>query len=568
MLLGTAKLTRLIVIINVFVFTCVGIMLYLLYLQNEYAVQNQAAVEQRMELKQLGLDLAGATDLLSNEARMYVQSGDKQHYNNYWLEINGTKTRERVLKRLRELNTPGAELELVEQAEQKSDIMFKIEGEAIEAVNAGDMVNARQLLFNETYDNAKLEIDSSLQKFDQKMNERAEREWRAIQDKSSLVVLFLHIAVYAVSVEVILAFGIIHYRLRPMGRLTELANRVAGGDLSVEEIPTRAKSRDEVTILTRSINAMVQNLRTLIQRVDGTAAQVQSATHVLLTSAGHVMTVTEHVTATMQELASGAQTQVLGAEDCLTSLTDVAHGIQRIAETSAGVTEASVETSQAAEHGNVVIQSVVNQMKSIHESTNASEQVVQRLADRSQEIGQIVEVITSIAARTNLLALNAAIEAARAGEHGRGFAIVADEVRKLAEQSKESATQIAELVLEIHGDTGQSGACDASEQRRSANGFATGGRGGHGVSEDSARHTLRRGADSRHLGGVAGTQRLVAADHVVGRRVDPHRQRDVEVVQRGGGFLGRAVGVHGRDDGVDSGTFHRRARAARRDRTV
>jgi methyl-accepting chemotaxis protein len=94
-------------------------------------------------------------------------------------------------------------------------------------------------------------------------------------------------------------------------------------------------------------------------------------------------------------------------------------------------------------------------MQEIQKVVVESAKVIESLGKRSEEIGEIVDVITNISDQTNLLALNAAIEAARAGEQGRGFAVVAEEVKNLAEDSREAAERIAKMIKEVQSETGK-----------------------------------------------------------------------------------------------------------------
>jgi methyl-accepting chemotaxis protein len=133
---------------------------------------------------------------------------------------------------------------------------------------------------------------------------------------------------------------------------------------------------------------------------------------------------------------------------------EMAIGIQRIATTSLTAYEASVDAREQAEHGQELINRSTEQMNAVSAVVGELVGIIQKLEERSNQIGDIVQVMSEISNQTNLLALNASIEAARAGEQGKGFAVVAGEVKKLAERSTESAAQVAELIDSIRSDIG------------------------------------------------------------------------------------------------------------------
>ncbi|MBS4202474.1 methyl-accepting chemotaxis protein [Bacillus sp. FJAT-49732] len=238
---------------------------------------------------------------------------------------------------------------------------------------------------------------------------------------------------------------------KPVEAIAYNATKISDGDLTVDEI--HVKNKDEIGELAHSFNQMARNLKHLIEQVGLSSTQVAASAEELTASAEQTTEATTQITTSIQEIASGAETQGQGAIESSQAMKEMAVGIQQVAETTSSVSELATETSKEANNGNRSLQRVIHQMNTIHEVVDDSASVVKSLGEHSEEIGKIIEVITSIADQTNLLALNAAIESARAGEHGRGFAVVADEVRKLAEQSKISADQIAELIQKIQKDT-------------------------------------------------------------------------------------------------------------------
>ncbi|MED1798507.1 methyl-accepting chemotaxis protein [Brevibacillus porteri] len=237
---------------------------------------------------------------------------------------------------------------------------------------------------------------------------------------------------------------------KPVKKIQELMSRAQAGDLTVFG---EYQSRDEIGTLTKDFNQMIAGLRTVVSKINDNALSLAGSSEELAASAEQTAEATTVITTAIQEVANGAEQQLHGSEESAHSVEEMAVGIQKVAESAYTVSVSSTEASEEAIQGNTSIREAVEQMDSIKEAVDTSTNVIKFLGERSEEIVKIVDVITGIASQTNLLALNAAIEAARAGENGRGFAVVADEVRKLAEQSEESAKQIAHLVHEIQNNT-------------------------------------------------------------------------------------------------------------------
>lgn len=233
-------------------------------------------------------------------------------------------------------------------------------------------------------------------------------------------------------------------RLQTLLASCETINR---GDLSAG--PMRITAEDEIGRLAHAFNKMANTTHELLKKIRDDASLVAAASGEVNTaatqSADSAVSIAESVTEIAQGVAQQS-TEMAQAEEEAKGIEENAGEISTAADAIAQITD---ETVGRVKEGRRSIKEIVTQMDQIDQGTQIVGDTIDELARESEEIKNIVELISSIAGQTNLLALNAAIEAARAGEAGRGFAVVAEEVRKLAEESESSSQKIAELVSKI-----------------------------------------------------------------------------------------------------------------------
>lgn len=235
---------------------------------------------------------------------------------------------------------------------------------------------------------------------------------------------------------------------------------VTRGDVLVNEIILRnlcflgtgVAAAFVAKIASKLLKTAIETTESLKEVSEGVVNQAQliaDSAKVLLSSADATGEAAEQVAASVENLAKAITEEAVYTNKTNEAAKQISLALSSASENAEKVTNQSDQFKLIVTDGLSALNEQISCLSQTNEAQKAVSESVQSLSSKSIQIGEIVQVIKSIADQTNLLALNAAIEAARAGEAGRGFAVVAEEVKSLADGSGRAAEDIAEIIIEI-----------------------------------------------------------------------------------------------------------------------
>ncbi|RRJ83304.1 methyl-accepting chemotaxis protein [Aestuariirhabdus litorea] len=333
-------------------------------------------------------------------------------------------------------------------------------------------------------------VDAVLAEIEHQLTERQAVERRALWVMVGVLLLVLLVITYL--------YGGFFLSMREgMKSFTRAVHRVAEGDMTTE---VAIHSRDELGALGEEFNTMTRQIQELLASVDATVSQVQGQAEVVSGSAER-----------NHQLISEQRSQV---EQVAAAMNQMTATVQEVASNCVNSADSASRANSRTVEGQALVEQSCTGIRSLAEGINSAAATINRLAEDSKSISQMLDTIKGVAEQTNLLALNAAIEAARAGEQGRGFAVVADEVRTLAQRTHGSTEEIESIIQRLQQGVSQS--VSAMEQS-------------HRQANDTVQQAEQMGESLQEI--VAAVDHIVSENHQIAQAAEEQTSVASEIDQ-------------------------------------
>ncbi len=421
-----------------------------------------AANEERFELTYNANRFMNGSSYLTNEVRAFSATGNQEHYDNYWNEVNNLKNRDIGVKEMQKIGITSDEQSMIDEMYDISNKLVPLEEEAMKKVKEGNKEDAVNYVYGDEYNKSISEINALKERFIQTLNERTLVQINNLVKSSNYIRAVMIFAITMVGVMQFCNMFFIKRRvLNPVINVRDQMSEISKGNLSSNFYLKSDTS--EIGMLVESIHETKRELKKYIKDIDfklarmaegnmdltigndyrGEFLPIQGAMRQILEALNNALlrinTAAEQVSEESERMASGAQILSNGTSEQAAALQELSANIQEIygqvnstSEDAENAKNCSAEAAMRLKVCNQKMEDLMSAMENISKSSN--------------EIGGIIKAMEDISFQTNILAINAAVEAARAGEAGKGFAVVADEVQSLANKSSESAQNITELI--------------------------------------------------------------------------------------------------------------------------